>query len=46
MSRQSSTSFKKWLQGNDIVMYSTHNEGKYVVAERYIRTLKNKITNT
>ena len=24
-------------------MYSTHNEGKSVVAERYIRTLKNKI---
>ena len=24
-------SFKKWLQDNDIVMYSTHNEGKSVV---------------
>ena len=24
-------------------MYSTHNEGKYVVAERFIRTLKSKI---
>ena len=24
-------------------MYSTHNEGKYVVAERFIRTIKNKI---
>ena len=24
-------------------MYSTYNEGKYVVAERFIRTLKNKI---
>ena len=36
-------SFKKWLQGNDIEMYSTHNEGKSVVAERFIRTLKNKI---
>ena len=35
--------FKKWLQDNDIVMYSTHNEGKSVVAERFIRTLKNKI---
>ena len=32
-------SFKKWLQGNDTVMYSTHNEGKSVVAERFIRTL-------
>ena len=36
-------SFKKWLQDNDIVMYSTHNEGKSVVAERFIRTLKSKI---
>ena len=36
-------SFKKWLQGSVIVMYSTHNEGKSVVAERFIRTLKNKI---
>ena len=24
-------------------MYSTHNEGKYAVAERFIRTLKNKV---
>ena len=24
-------------------MYSTHSEGKYVVAERFIKTLKNKI---
>ena len=36
-------SFKKWLQDKDIVMYSTHNEGKAVVAERFIRTLKIKI---
>ena len=36
-------SFKKWLHNNDIVMYSTHNEGKSVVTERFIRTLKNKI---
>ena len=35
--------FKKWLRYNDIVMYSTHNEGKSVVAERFIRTLKGKI---
>ena len=35
-------SFKKWLQDSDIVMYSTHNEVKFVVAERFIRTLKNK----
>ena len=37
------SSFKKWLQDNNIVMYSTHSEGKSVVAERFIRTLKNKI---
>ena len=36
-------SFKKRLQDNDIVMYSTHNEGKSVVIERFMRTLKNKI---
>ena len=36
-------SFKKWLQDNDIVMFSTNNEGKSVVAERFIRTLKSKI---
>ena len=35
-------SFKKWLQDNDTAMYSTHNEGKSVVAERFIRTLQNK----
>ena len=35
--------FKKWLKDNSIEMYSTHNEGKSVVAERFIRTLKNKI---
>ena len=37
------TSFKKWLQDNDIVTYSTHNEGKSAVAERFIRTLNNKL---
>ena len=34
--------FKKWLSDNDIIMHSTFNEGKSVVAERFIRTLKNK----
>ena len=34
---------KKLLKENDIEMHSTHNEGKSVVAERFIRTLKNKI---
>ena len=38
-------SFKKWLQDNDIVMYSTNNKEKSVAAERFIRTIKNKIYN-
>ena len=36
-------SMKLWLEKNDVEMYSTHNEGKSVVAERFIRTIKNKI---
>ena len=35
--------FKKWLSDNDIIMYSTYNEGKSVVAERFNRTLKSKL---
>ena len=35
-------SFEKWLKDNDIEMYSIHNKGKSVVAERFIKTLKNK----
>ena len=35
--------FEKWLSDHDIIMYSTYNEGKSVVAERFIRTLKNKL---
>ena len=35
--------FKKWLSDNDIIMLSTYNEGKSVVAERFIRTLKSKL---
>ena len=27
---------------NNIEMYSTHNEGKSIATERFIRTLKNK----
>ena len=34
---------KFWLQDIDIKVYSTDNEGKSIVAERFIRTLKNKI---
>ena len=33
--------FKRFLKINKIAMYSTYNEGKSVVAERFIRTLKN-----
>ena len=36
-------SMKSFLQNNDMEMYATHNEGKYGVAERFMRTLKNKI---
>ena len=34
---------KSRLEKNDIENYSAHNEGKSVVAERFIRTLKNEI---
>ena len=34
--------FKRFLKIKNIEMYSTYNEGKSVVAERFIRTLKNK----
>ena len=33
----------KPVYGDDIETYSTHDEGKSVVAERFIRTLKTKI---
>ena len=36
-------SFRKLSKDIDIEMYSIHNEGKSVVVERFIRTLKNKI---
>ena len=35
--------FKRWLSRNNIIMYSTYKEGKSVVAERFSRTLKNKL---
>ena len=34
---------KSWLENNSVEMHSTYNEGKPVVVERFIRTLKNKI---
>ena len=33
---------KSFLQNNNIEMYSTNNEGKFVIAKRFIRTLENK----
>ena len=37
------TSMKSWLRKKYIEMCSTHNEEIFVVAERFIRILKNKI---
>ena len=36
-------SVKSWWYDNGIEMNSTHNEEKPVVAERFFRTLTNKI---
>ena len=38
--------FKRFLKNNNIEMYSTYNEGKSVVAQRFIRTFKNKKNET
>ena len=35
--------FKRYLKIKNIEMYSTYNKGKSVVAERFFRTLKNKV---
>ena len=34
---------KSWQEKNDTEIYSTNNERKSVIAERFIRNLKNKI---
>ena len=34
---------QEWLDNNDILMYSARNEGKSVIAEMFIKTLKAKI---
>ena len=34
---------QEWLRNNDILMYSTHNEVKTVITERFIKTLKGKV---
>ena len=36
---------QEWFKDNDILMYSIQNEGKAVIAERFIKTLKAKIYN-
>ena len=33
----------KWIGDNDILIYLTHNEDKSVVADRFVRTLIDKI---
>ena len=33
----------EWLGNDDILMYSTRNEGKSVITEKFIKTLKAKI---
>ena len=33
-------SFKKWLKDNNIEIYSIHNEGKSVAAERFYENIK------
>ena len=34
---------KSWLEKSSIEIYSKYDEGKSVVAERFVRTWKNKI---
>ena len=34
---------QKWLNDNDILMYSLHSEGKSGVTERLTRSLKSRI---
>ena len=34
---------QEWLKNNDILMYSTHIEGKPVIAGRFMKTSKSKI---
>ena len=34
---------QEWLDNNDILIYSTHNEDKSVIAKMFVKTLKSKI---
>ena len=36
-------SMKSWLQDTHLEIYSTHSEGKSVLAERFIETFRKKI---
>ena len=36
-------SFTKWLKDNNIEIYSIHNDGKSVAAERFVRILRTRI---
>ena len=38
--------FKRFLKTNNIERYSTYNEGKSVLAERFIRALKTRFLST
>ena len=38
-------SMNSFLQNNDVEMNSTHDEEKFVITERFNKTLKNKIYN-
>ena len=42
-SKLCNTSMKLWLQDIDVELYLAHNDQKFVVAERFDRTLKTKI---
>ena len=33
----------EWVDNNDILMYSTHDEGESVISERFIKVLKAQI---
>ena len=32
---------QEWLDNNNILMYSTHNDGKSVIVERFLKSIKN-----
>ena len=41
--REFKKNIQKWLDNNDILIYSSYNEDKFKVAEKFIRALKGKI---